>query len=88
MSGTTLRLIITLVLIFHGIGHIMGIIPALRLIDVEKTDKDWVKNWSSRSWLLTGNIGENTARLVCLLVYLLAFIGFICAGLSISGSAG
>ncbi len=33
MSGTTLRAIIAFVLLFHGVGHAMGIIPALRLVD-------------------------------------------------------
>jgi uncharacterized membrane protein YphA (DoxX/SURF4 family) len=54
MSGTTLRIIIALVFFVHGVGHFMGIMPALGLSSV--------KGWSSRSWLLTPLLGETASR--------------------------
>jgi hypothetical protein len=79
MSESNLMLIIIMILLFHGIGHIMGVIPALGLIDTQQTGKQWLKNWSCQSWLP----GDN--RLICGVLYLLAFIGFVAAGLSLWG---
>lgn len=53
MSGTVLRAIIALVFAFHGVGHAMGIIPALGIVSVEGSGQGWLNNWSSRSWLLS-----------------------------------
>ncbi len=72
MSNQTLRIIISLVLIAHGIGHWMGIMTAVGAI---KTD-----NWHSRSWLLTDSLGDSTARIVALVLWIVAFIGFLAAG--------
>jgi hypothetical protein len=44
MSVTTLRAIIAAVLFIHGVGHFMGVMPALRLVEIT--------GWNSRSWLL------------------------------------
>ena len=35
MSGMTLRIIVAVLLFIHGIGHIMGILPALQVVDVK-----------------------------------------------------
>ena len=58
MSATTLRIIIALVFFVHGVGHVMGIMPALGI--------STVKGWSSRSWLLTPLLGESISRLISL----------------------
>jgi hypothetical protein len=63
MSGTTLRILITLVLLVHGVGHVMGAMPALGLFDDERrSGQGWLKNWSSHSWLLTDLLGYTVAR--------------------------
>ena len=85
MSGTTLRTIVTLVLVFHGLGHIMGIIPALGLVNTESTNQDWLKNWSSYSWLLTDVLGDSGSRILCFGLFLIGLIGFIGAALGLYG---
>ncbi|MGD8474979.1 MAG: hypothetical protein PVH95_06445 [Anaerolineae bacterium] len=69
MSGTTLRALVAAVLFIHGIGHATGIIPALQLFEV--------KNWNSRSWLLTPILGETVSRILSIILFLIALIGFI-----------
>ena len=85
MSGTTLRLIIAGVICFHGIGHLMGVIPALRLIPINDSSPDWLKGWSSRSWLLTNLLGNSVANVICAILFAAGFIGFIGTGLSLLG---
>jgi hypothetical protein len=86
MSGTTLRILITLVLLVHGVGHVMGTMPALGLLDDERrSGQGWLKNWSSRSWLLTDLLGDTAARVVCVILYGAALIGFLGAALGLAG---
>ena len=77
MSGITLRIIIAAVLFIHGIGHFMGVMPALRLVDV--------KGWNSRSWLLTPLIGETASRMLSIVLFLAALVGFVAAALALVG---
>jgi len=77
VSGTTLRIIIAVVLFVHGIGHAMGIIPALRLLEVE--------GWSSHSWLLTDLLGDTAARIISIILFLAALVGFLAAALGLLG---
>ena len=77
MSPTTLRIIIGLVLLVHGIGHNMAIFPAL---NITSTDK-----WHHRSWLLTPLIGDSASRVISIILFGAAFIGFIAAALGLFG---
>ena len=77
MSGTTLRIIIALVFFVHGVGHVMGIMPALGLSSV--------KGWSSRSWLLTPLLGETLSRVISFVLFLAALVGFLAAALGLMG---
>jgi len=77
MSGTTLRIIIALVFFVHGVGHIMGVMPALGLSSL--------KRWSSHSWLLTPLLGETLSRIISILLFLAALIGFVGATLGLMG---
>lgn len=69
MSPTVLRIIIALVLFVHGVGHVMGILPAVGLSTLE--------SWNTRSWLLTGLLGDTGSRVVAFILFLAATIGFI-----------
>ena len=77
MSPLTLRIIIGLVLLVHGIGHIMAFLPAL---NITSTDK-----WHHRSWLLTPLIGDNASRVISIILFGAAFFGFIAAALALFG---
>jgi hypothetical protein len=46
-----------------------------------------VGSWSSRSWLLTDLFGDSLARIVCIILYGAALIGFIAAVLGLMGWA-
>jgi hypothetical protein len=85
MSGTVLRAIIAFVFAFHGVGHAMGIIPALGLINQEGSGQGWLKNWSSDSWLLTDPLGSTVSRILCVLLYSAALLGFVGAALALLG---
>ena len=75
MSEETLRLIIFLVMLLHGVGHIMGVVAALELFDV--------KGWSSKSWLLSGRLDANLNRVVCGVLFVIGFVGFVVTALAL-----
>jgi hypothetical protein len=85
MSDTVLRAIIGFVFGFQGVGHAMGIIPALQIVKVEASGSRWLKNWSSHSWLLTKVLGEPVSRILCIVLYGAALLGFIGAALALLG---
>jgi hypothetical protein len=80
-----LRAIIAFVFAFHGVGHAMGIIPALQLINPDGSSEGWLRNWSSRSWLLTGLLGDSVSRVLCIVLYGASLIGFFGAALALLG---
>lgn len=77
MAPSTLRIIIGLVLLVHGIGHSMAFLPAL---NISSTDK-----WHHRSWLLTPLIGDTASRVLSIILFGAAFLGFIAASLGLFG---
>ena len=77
MSGVTLRALVAVVLFIHGIGHVMGVIPALQLTDI--------KGWNSRSWLLTPILGETISRFLSIILFLVALAGFVASSLALLG---
>jgi hypothetical protein len=77
MSGTILRIIIALVFLVHGVGHFMGIMPALGLASV--------KGWSSRSWLLTPLLGDAASSIISFVLFAAALVGFLAAALGLMG---
>jgi hypothetical protein len=76
MTPTTLRTIISIVFFFNGVGHVLGILPAL---GVSK-----MKNWSSHSWLLSKPLGESTARIISLILFVVVVACSIAAGLAVN----
>ena len=77
MTVSTIRILIIIVLIAHGAGHYMGILSSLGVKLSHKSSGD--------SWLLTGVIGETPARLLGLIIWSLAFVGFITGGMGFAG---
>jgi hypothetical protein len=72
MPDQTLRILVPLALILHGIGHWMGILTAVGII---KTD-----SWNTHSWLLTDSLGDTPTRILALVIWVIAFVGFLAAG--------
>ena len=85
MSGTVLRAIIAFVFAIHGVGHAMGIIPALGIVNAQESSQSWLRNWSSHSWLLTNLLGGTISRILCVVLYGAALIGFLGAALALLG---
>jgi hypothetical protein len=77
MSTSTIRIITGVVLIVHGIGHVMALLPAL---NITSTD-----NWHYRSWLLTRLLGDTVSRVLVIVLFGAAMIGFNAAGLGLFG---
>ena len=73
MSTSSLRIIIAIVLIAHGIGHVLGVLAAL--------GNKLTPSHSARSWLLTNMLGETISRVLVFVIFLTATLGFIGAGL-------
>ena len=79
MSAATLRIVITLVLGFHGIGQLMGIIPMLKLPILENASNSLFQGWNSHSWILSNSLGDGPARILGGILFGLAFLGFATA---------
>ena len=75
MSESTIRIITGLVFIVHGIGHIMAVLPALNISSTETCNY--------RSWLLSGILGDTLSRVLVIVLFGAAMIGFIAAGLGL-----
>jgi len=83
MSPIFLRIIIAAVLAFHGIGHAMGIIPALQLPFFQNQSGAWAQNWSSRSRLLTPLLGDAISRIIAIILFAVPLVGFLGAALGL-----
>lgn len=71
MSAKTIKILVFLTLLVHGIGHIQGVVSSL---GVKFKDSD-----SNLSWILKG-LGVNTNHIICLLLYLgAALFGIVTA---------
>jgi hypothetical protein len=76
MSGGTWRTILALVVMAHGVGHVLLLAPCLG-----------VAQWgqSAHSWLLTGALGDTVTRLIGGLLWLAVVAGFAAAGVGLLG---
>jgi len=77
MSPNTLRTIVAIVLIAHGLGHALGALAAVgvRLSASHAPD----------SWLLTGLIGPGPTRAAGVIFWLASLGVFVAAGLALGG---
>ena len=76
MQTKTIKLLVFLTFLVHGIGHIQGVIAGLGVKFNESN--------STISWLIKG-LGEDTNRYLCLALYLGAAIGGILTAMSFVG---
>lgn len=75
MSGW--RWVIGLVLLAHGVGHTLGVIPLFQ--------DEPVEGWNLRSWLLTDALGEALSKGVAAVLFIACTVVFVLAGLSVLG---
>ncbi len=72
MSPEILRIVVAVVLIAHGIGHVLFLGPALRIAS-------WAEQ-SGGSWLLSSTAGDGVAHAVGALVWAAATVLFVASG--------
>ncbi|MBN2080632.1 hypothetical protein JW859_00355 [bacterium] len=86
MDEATLRWVVIAVLAFHGVGQLMGVIPALGLLGAgAEGGPAWRRNWHARSWLLGRVLSARVSRAICAVLWLAAFAGFTGAILGLAG---
>ena len=73
MSASTLKLVITIIIVAHGIGHIMPLLAAFGL--------KISQSHSLHSWAFSSLIGEKPTTILAVMYWLLPLIGFVVAGL-------
>ena len=69
MDAGLIRIGVACVLGAHGIGHVLGWMPAWRIAAFEGV--------SSRSWLLTAPLGDAAARAIAGTLFLVPTVGFL-----------
>ena len=72
MSPEILRVVLAIVLVVHGIGHVLFLGPALRVAA-------WADQ-SGGSWLLSSTIGDGGAHATGAIVWAAATVLFVAAG--------
>ncbi len=73
-----LKIVIGLVLVAHGIGHIMG---PLKVFGIAAANP----GWDGSSWILTGLTGTSAAQAVGVVLWFIALVGFVALGLVVLG---
>lgn len=73
-----LKIVIGLVLIAHGIGHSMGMLKVFGLASVNP-------GWDGSSWILSGVAGSTVTNAVGIVLWAVALVGFVAAGLVVFG---
>jgi hypothetical protein len=76
MSGGFWRVVIALVILIHGIGHVLFLAPCLGF-------SQW--GWSAHSWLLTRTVGGVATQVIGGLLWLVVTVGFVAAGIGLLG---
>ena len=76
MSSKTVKLIVFIAILVHGIGHLQGVVVSLGV--------KFNKSTSYQSWLLK-SLSKKTNRVICFLLYFFTAIFGILAALSFKG---
>ena len=76
MSGGFWRIVVTLVILAHGIGHVLFLAQCLGITQLGQ---------SAHSWLLTKTLGDVPTRVIGSLLWLVVIAGFLTAGVGLLG---
>ncbi|MCB2200364.1 hypothetical protein KQI63_13230 [bacterium] len=86
MSATLLRNLLFAGLMVHAIGQLMGVVPALGLFGAGgASGPDWLQRWSVESGVLSHALSPKANHAVGLVLYSLAFLGFLLGALALQG---
>lgn len=72
------KIVIAVVLLAHGIGHVLGPLQVAKVAQVNPT-------WTGDSWLLTGVTGQTVSNAVGLVLWVTAMVGFVAAAAVVMG---
>ena len=75
MDATLVKVVVAGVLGAHGVGHVMGWMPALGLARFDGV--------SGSSWLLSGTLGDGATRLVAVGLFAVPTVGFVAAAVGL-----
>ena len=73
-----IKIVIAVVLLAHGIGHVLGPLQVLKVTQVNPT-------WAGDSWLLTGVTGQTVSNVIGLVLWVGAMVGFVAASAVVMG---
>jgi hypothetical protein len=68
------QIVFGVVLIAHGIGHTLGVIPLFLKVP---------ESWNTRSWLLSGRVDDGLVTAIAVVLWLACVAGFALAGLGV-----
>ena len=74
MSGGFWRVVVALVILVHGAGHVLFLAPCLGMTQ-------WGQ--AAHSWLLTRTLGDGPTRAIAALLWLAVIVGFVAAAASL-----
>jgi hypothetical protein len=74
MSGSVWRIVVAVVILVHGIGHVLFLAPCLGLTQ-------WGQE--AHSWLLTRMLGDTATRIIGVLLWLAVIAGFAAASIGL-----
>jgi len=77
VSVATVKVIVALVLVAHGLGHALGTLPVFGM----KLSREH----SADSWLISKFLGDGPARGLCVIIHTLALLVFGVAGSALAG---
>lgn len=77
MVESSWRWVVAVVLLAHGVGHVLGVLP---LFGVSANGP-----WHNRSWLLAGGSAEVVGRWLAPLMWVVAVAAFVVVGLGVLG---
>ena len=75
MDAGLVKVVVAGVLAAHGVGHVLGWMPALGVASFEGV--------SSRSWALTGVLGDGGARMAGGILFVVPMVGFLAAAVGL-----
>jgi hypothetical protein len=78
-----MTIFLAIFIILHGLVHIWYVVLSLRLVPFQPE-----MGWSGESWLLSGMLGDEKARSLAAILYLLATLGFVVAGIGMLTKGG
>jgi hypothetical protein len=75
MSPNLLRILIAILLLAHGIGHVLGILAGFGV--------QFTPHHNAQSWLLTKLLGEGISKVIAMILFAGALIAFAASGLAL-----